>query len=440
MLADSILDTFTSRLESSFTRPLSWQKTFENRDDVYKMLCRPKTAAPKHVFSLLFFAAMMFVPWPIYAQSSPSPSPQRIRIATFNASLHGKSAGDIHRRLSAGNDRQAIQIAAIIRHVRPDVLLINELDFEPGSTSASLLTKDYFVNDELPLADLNNRIDPPIRYDHVLTLPSNTGMPTGMDLDRDGKLGEPEDAAGFGEYPGQYAFAILSRLPIQRQAVRTFADFKWSRLPDALVPTDPETGKPFYSDDVWHNLRLSSKNHVDATITWGDTTLHLLASHPTPPVFDGPEDRNGCRNHDEIRFWTHYLNNADFLIDDKGQTGGLPGWQDGQQGDPFVILGDLNSDPDSGDSRDAAIVALIGDPRIRDAKPKHDGKSTTAKFRSGEMRVDYVLPGSNLKVVDSGVFWPSKESPTDIVGWDWIDASDHRLVWIDVELAPPSQP
>ena len=36
-------------------------------------------------------------------------------------------------------------------------------------------------------------------------------------------------------------------------------------------------------------------------------TVHVLASHPTPPTFDGAEDRNGRRNHDEIRFWADYV-------------------------------------------------------------------------------------------------------------------------------------
>jgi hypothetical protein len=417
-----------------------------NGDDVHKMPDRFIFSASRAGVWFLFCAVLMLVHRPIYGQSSPSEPPRRIRIATLNASLHGQSTGDIRDRLSTQRDQQAIKIAAIIRQVRPDILLINELDFDPGATAATLLAKDYLVRDELPWPDqnqensANQKIADPIRYDHVFSPPSNTGEPTAVDLDLDGKLGEPEDAAGYGDFPGQYAFAILSRLPMNPSKARTFANFKWSLLPDALQPTDPESGKTFYSADVWQSLRLSSKNHVDVTVNWGGTTLHLLASHPTPPVFDGPEDRNGCRNHDEIRFWTHYLDNVGVLIDDQGETGGLPGWQDGQQGDPFVILGDLNSDPDSGDSRDAAIMGLITDPRIEDAAPKHDGQTTTAKFRSGQMRVDYVLPSKNLKVIDSGVFWPLKESTTNSVGWNWIDATDHRMVWVDVEYSPSAQP
>ncbi len=39
-------------------------------------------------------------------------------------------------------------------------------------------------------------------------------------------------------------------------------------------------------------------------------TVHFLVSHPTPPVFDGPEDRNGARNADEIRLWQEYLSSG----------------------------------------------------------------------------------------------------------------------------------
>jgi hypothetical protein len=35
--------------------------------------------------------------------------------------------------------------------------------------------------------------------------------------------------------------------------------------------------------------------------------VHFLVSHSTLPVFDGPEDRNGRRNFDEIRFWADYI-------------------------------------------------------------------------------------------------------------------------------------
>ena len=84
--------------------------------------------------------------------------------------------------------------------------------------------------------------------------------------------------------------------------------------------------------------------------------MHVLASHPTPPAFDGPEDRNGKRNHDEIRLWADYL------------TGGAAAGYLGAslpEDEPFVILGDLNADPLDGGSVPGAIQQLLNHPRIQ---------------------------------------------------------------------------
>ncbi len=54
-----------------------------------------------------------------------------LRFATFNVSLHRRSAGQLIRDLSGPDNTQAKRIAEIIQRVRPDVLLLNELDFDP---------------------------------------------------------------------------------------------------------------------------------------------------------------------------------------------------------------------------------------------------------------------------------------------------------------------
>ena len=91
-------------------------------------------------------------------------------------------------------------------------------------------------------------------------------------------------------------------------------------MPGNLIPT------PFYSPDEVEILRLSSKSHWDVPIRIGKKTVHFLVSHPTPPVFDGPEDRNGRRNNDEIRFWADYITpgtSSGYIYDDEGVRGGL---------------------------------------------------------------------------------------------------------------------
>ena len=145
----------------------------------------------------------------------------------------------------------------------------------------------------------------PLEYGYSFLAESNTGIPSGFDFDHDGRIGGGGDALGFGEFPGQYAMVVLSRFPIDTKRVRTFRKFLWRDMPGALLP------RSWYSPAQLAVLPLSSKSHWDVPVRIGRVTLHLLASHPTPPAFDGAEDRNGRRNHDEIRFWNDYLTPAD---------------------------------------------------------------------------------------------------------------------------------
>ncbi|MCV6597861.1 MAG: endonuclease/exonuclease/phosphatase family protein, partial [Mangrovicoccus sp.] len=285
--------------------------------------------------------------------------------------------------------------------------------------------------------------------------PVNTGIDSGFDLDGDGRLGGPGDAWGYGAFPGQYGFAVFSRLPLDIEAARQFQTLRWIDMPGALLTAPDPKGQNltgpggYYSQDAAEALRLSSKTHLDLPLRIGDSILHLLAAHPTPPVFDGPEDRNGKRNHDEIRFWADYIDGADWMVDDAGRAGGLA------PGQRFVILGDLNADPFDGDSTNApaqlllehpAILGSASDPAItpmsegalaaaENRNHKGDPRFDTADFgkRPGNLRVDYVLPSKNgLALQGSGVAWPPPEHPMA----EAARASDHRLVWLDLEITP----
>ena len=105
---------------------------------------------------------------------------------------------------------------------------------------------------------------------------------------------------------------VLSKYPIDKERVRTFQKFLWRDMPDAMLPVDPTTGKPYYDDDDLAVLRLSSKSHFGRADPGAGEGRHetvraaSVGSHPTPPVFDGPEDRNGRRNHDEVRLVADY--------------------------------------------------------------------------------------------------------------------------------------
>ena len=359
----------------------------------------------------------------------------RVRFATFNASMSRGAEGELAAALRDGADPQIAKIAAIIRAVDPDVVLVNEFDYGAGHDRAFV---GNWLGGDWPFSFI---------------APSNTGLATGRDLDGDGIVGsEPgtmelaRDSHGFGTFEGQYGMVVLSKHEIALADVRTFRTFLWRDMPGARLPVTPDS-TPFYSDEVLSILRLSSKSHWDVPVRIGGEIVHFLVSHPTPPVFDGPEDRNGARNADEIRFWSDYIAGAGYIHDDAGRKGGLT--DDAH----FVIAGDMNADPTDGDSVPGAIRQLLDHPLVSAAvTPQSDGAAAAAAVQGGansdhvgdprfdtadfddnapgNLRVDYVLPSAGLNVVAAGVFWPVDGAP----GTALIDASDHRLVWVDVIL------
>jgi hypothetical protein len=249
---------------------------------------------------------------------------------------------------------------------------------------------------------------------------------------------------------------VLSRFPIDRNRVRTFQNFLWRDMPAAMLPIVPKSGQSFFDDQDLAAQRLSSKSFWDVPIDVparddaAPFTLHLLCSHPTPPVFDGPEDRNGRRNHDEVRLVADYIDakKCDYLVDDAGQRGGLP------NGELFVIVGDLNCDPFDGQGVRGTMDQLLKHPRVnatftptseggvltvKEHPHQHRGnrgdpsqvKSNFTADGHGCLRIDYALPSKGLTVTDGGVFWPVPGEP----GSEAVGATDHRAVWIDVQLA-----
>jgi endonuclease/exonuclease/phosphatase family metal-dependent hydrolase len=366
------------------------------------------------------------------------PQPGTIRVATFNASLNRKKHGELSEDLTKG-DKQAERIAKIVGCVKPDILMLAEVDYDGGASAKILLEKYLSKSDD----------DRPLKY--FFAAESNTGELSGMDLDNNGKTDDPNDGYGFGIHDGQYSFVVFSRFPIDTENVRSFRKFLWMQMPGALKPRKSDD-QPYWPDEVWSKLRLSSKNHVDIPIQLNGKTIHVLASHPTPPAFDGEEDRNGCRNHDEIRLWTDYVaggKQADYLVSDRGSQGGLGA------SESFVVVGDLNADPIDGGNKTDAINALLGSPRaLQYPAPQSRGGVEAAERQGranlsqsgnpaedtgdfndrepGNLRIDYVIPSSDFTVTASGVFWPL-ESELQAVDPGLLRASDHRLVWVDIK-------
>ncbi|MEX0283919.1 MAG: endonuclease/exonuclease/phosphatase family protein [Paracoccaceae bacterium] len=340
-----------------------------------------------------------------------------VRVATYNAELFRDGPGLLLRDILKGKDAQVQAVVRVLQQTQPDILAVQGIDWDYDGLALTAFA------DALRQAGVD--------YPHQFAARPNSGVASGFDLDGDGRLGEPEDSLGFGEFTGQAGLAVLSRYPIAIEDVQDFTGLLWRDLPGHSMPV-LSNSDPFPSAEVQAMLPLS------VSALWAvpvqlpdDTTLTLLTFRASPPVFDGPEDMNGLRNLDETRFWPLYLD---------GQFGPAPP-------DHFVLAGQINMDPHDSDGRADALHALLADPRFQDPKPVSSGAATardqghisdnaldTVDWPGpGRLRVDYVLPSADWQVVNSGVHWPTPDQP----GYDdVVEASRHRLVWVDLAAKP----
>lgn len=410
--------------------------------------------AYKRIFFALFMTTLPFyVSGNSFMKKSSQEGviqPKTIRVATFNVSMEADNYSDrqeknltngstnknllLKQHLQKKDHPQIKNIAEIIQRVRPHIILLNEFDFiENTQNGIEAFQKNYL--------SVSQNQQKPIHFKYYYVNSVNTGEPSPFDLDKDGVAsGMGGDAWGFGLFPGHYGMVLLSQFPIDKQSVRTFKLFPWSAMPGVQQPRNPETGERWYTPEEWQALRLSSKSHWDIPVHANNKVVHILASHPTPPVFDGPENRNGRRNYDEIRFWADYIKpqQSGYIVDDNGHQGGLP------RNQRFVILGDLNAGTHAGEGHPAAINQLLLHPLVNGAVtpqsrgaqesfPEQEGSAAfTAEWAN---RIDYVLPSQfGIKARSNGVFWPSVNDPLYRLIKSRAASSDHRLVWQDIEI------
>lgn len=336
---------------------------------------------------------------------------ETLRVAAFHTDLSRKGPGLLLRDILRGEDPQIAAVMQVIGQVRPDILLLLDFDYDLDG-HALMAFRNRLLQQGGP------------HYPYVFAPRPNAGMATGLDMDGNGRLGEARDAQGYGRFNGQGGMALLSRLPIRADAARDFSAFLWRDLPGAILPE--VDGAPFPSPEAQAAQRLSSVGHWDVPVRLPDgSDLHLLAFHATTPVFDGDEDRNGRRNHDEVIFWPLLLDNALPFAPPAG---------------PVVVLGNANLDPAAGEGRKRAIHTLLAHPALQDPMPTSTGAAALGDATDsvdwpepspGNLRVDYVLPSASLTVTGTGIYWPAEG---DQGAAEAVAASRHRLVWVDLKF------
>lgn len=304
---------------------------------------------------------------------------ERLRVAFWNTELERQGPGLLLRDALKGGIDDIDTARQLIAEVDADVLVLSGVDFDATGAALSALNAGL-----------------PRPYPHLRALRPNTGVPSGADLDGDGRSDGPADALAFGFFPGQGGMAVLSRLGFRPGAEDDFTGFAWrdlpgNRMPAAYAPLAPP-------------LPLSSRGHYRTGLLLADgQALDLLTWHATTPAFDSEADENGRRNHDETLFWTAYLDGA------------LPF---APPAPAFVLLGQANADPDKGDGDGAAIRALLADPRLQDLLP---GDTVDFGRSIGPLRASYILPAAGLKVLATG----RMERPPGVRHWP---------VWVDLDL------
>jgi hypothetical protein len=301
-------------------------------------------------------------------------------VAVWASGLSRKAPGLLLRDIR--RDTPAITATrAILNTAKPDILLLIRIDYDARLEA---------------LTAFNSGLDTPFPYHFAL--PPNSGVPTGTDLDGDGTRSSPRDAQGYGRFAGQSGMALLSRFPIAAAHAQDFTEILWRDLPDALRP---ETGgKVFPSAEAWAIQRLSSVGHWVVPVETPLGPVQILAAHPTPPIYDGPEDRNGKRNHDEARLWSLLLN----------------GWKGAEIARP-ILLTEAGIDPARPDHRPEALRALLQGP-LRDVGPPDP---TVTWGKSGPARSTLIATSPVLSARASGTL----SDP---------EASRHALVWVDLSF------
>ena len=355
------------------------------------------------------FAILALALWPGFAAALD------LTLATFTTRFSHSGPGLLLQHLQKGDEPQVEQDIAAILAMQADVVVLTNFDF------------DY---DGLALAALQKRLaDKGLVYADSLGLQPNTGIPTWLDLNHDGALSGPRDAQAYGRFAGQAGMAILSRYPLDRDHIRDFTALLWKDLPDANLPPD-------MTDDARLLQRLSTSGHYEVPVIYAKgKALRLLVWSATPPIFDGPEDRNGRRNADETSLWLHLL--AGDLPQGPGVTYSPPA-------SPFVLMGQPNTDPNDGDGRHDTLKALLSSPYVKDPLPKGNSGHVD-KGQSGDpaldtalvgksligLRLDVILPSKDITVKEAGVMWPASSDPFAAT---LEYASPHRPVWAKLTL------
>lgn len=357
-----------------------------------------------------YLACLLGLCVPFAAIADPDP----IRIAFYRSGLTRSGPGLLLRDI-LDRDPQVLTEADLLARAQADVVVLAGVDFDEQSLALTAFL-------DLPALEQSG-------FQHIYSALPNRGRPSGLDLDGDGRSGTARDALSFAEFSGKKGMAVLSKYPVRVAADGHFTEVLWRDVPGARPP-EVYFDRAFAAG-VASVLPLSSTVHWNLVVDLpGFCPLRLFSHHASTPAFDTAQDENGRRNADENQLWFWYLD---------GEFGAAP------PKDCFLIAADFNLDPFDGEGNRALMRRLLRYPRIQDPRPvdptdllsgqpgreDQSGPSDmdTADWSEengpGNLRVDYVLPSADFRVLASGLIWPDDAKET-------ANSGRHALVWVDL--------
>lgn len=363
------------------------------------------------------------------------PGTVRVRLAHFNVRELSTD------KLLDAADEQASAAAEILGRFDADIVSINEIQYDiqgipslsmPGApATATPGGFDGGADNARRLADRVAAAGATEGYAHTLLTVGNSGFYW------EGSGGSQWFVLrGWGEYEGRFNTAVLSRYPILGDQVRVIADFAWESLPgNTIAQMQSEIG-----ESVPAGFPLFEKSLNVVPIQIDDEVVHLVMLHPVAPAFD---PINTYRNFDELQGLRMFLD---------GTLPGVPGLPDGAK---FVVVGDLNADPEDGDSFDTAVSQILTHPSL--ATPvfptaagskglngpfntylsgcgRDDGSTVSDPTTRFQLQLDYILPSATIGApLASFLFFPdhlSARADFDLA----CRASDHRMLYLDLAI------
>ena len=123
----------------------------------------------------------------------------------------------------------------------------------------------------------------------------------------------------------------------------------------------------------------------------------------TPPVFDGAEDLNGRRNHDELAFWLNRLPDQ-----------------------AFVLAGNLNIDAQDSEGRPEALTRLMA--HVTDPEPRSKG-GAAAKGGVNALTASLAMENTKHGIRINATAPGATEAPPRLIPRNSAQQSEQEQAW-----------